>query len=65
MPPTTARRARGSTYSTRVNADTSRPRYRAAAGPSPAAWRGSGSRNRNRFEVRLASRTGLPGGMAA
>ena len=53
MPPTTAVRDAGSTRSTRPNADTSSP----AARLPPV--------NRNRFDVRLASRTGLPGGIAA
>src|SRR5215831_2070792 len=53
MPPTSAVRAWGSTRSTRPNADTSRPEERLPP------------LNRNRFEVGLASRTGLPGGIAA
>ena len=66
MPPTTAARAAGSTCSTRLNAEASSP----AAPPAQGAARrlrvlGAGSRNRNRFEVRLASRTGAPGGRAA
>ena len=53
MPPTRAVLVSGSTQITRPNADTS----------SPAT--GAASRNRNRFDVRLASRIRLPGGIAA
>src|SRR5215469_18969829 len=55
MPPTIAVRACGSTSSTLVKADTSR----VTTSESPP------SRNRNRFDVDLASLTGVPGGMAA
>src|ERR1700760_2241662 len=59
MPPTTAVLESGSTTSTWSKADTSRPGWL-----WPPRSR-AGSRNRNRFDVRLASRTGAPGGMAA
>src|SRR5215469_11060962 len=55
MPPTIAVRAPGSTSSTQVKADTS-----SATGPDVPR-----SRNLNRLDVDLASRTGVPGGMAA
>src|ERR1017187_425981 len=70
MPPTQAVLRSGSTRSTWPNADTSRP---APADPAalalrslwPAEVAGPSSRNLNRLEVRLASRTGVPGGQAA
>src|ERR1700760_613746 len=58
MPPTTAVLESGSTLITWSKADTSRPGWL-----WPLRSR-AGSRNRNRFDVRLASRTGAPGGMA-
>jgi len=53
MPWTSAVRDSGSTSSTRWNPDTSRPGAL------------EGSRQRKRLEVRLASRTGAPGGIAS
>ena len=61
MPPTLAVLATGSTPSTWPNAETSKP----ATAPAVAALAGFESRNLNRLDVRLASRTGAPGGQAA
>jgi len=71
MPPTLAVLVTGSTPSTWPNAETSKPAPAPAvpalalAALASGGVAGSGSRNLNRLDVRLASRTGAPGGQAA